>query len=63
MIINEVRRPADILLVKAELNKENTELVFTLATPDYMSRETAEKLKPFLRRPIVYQWKNGKFSK
>ncbi|GCB34198.1 DUF3256 family protein [Bacteroides faecalis] len=60
---NEVRRPADILLVKAELNKENTELVFTLATPDYMSRETAEKLKPFLRRPIVYQWKNGKFSK
>ena len=39
-----------------------------LLTPDstaiyYMSKETAEKLKPFLRRPIVYQWKNGAFTK
>ncbi len=60
---DEARRTADILLVKADLNKDNTELALTLATPDYMSRETAEKLKPFLRRPVVYQWKNGKFSK
>lgn len=60
---DEARRSADILLVKADLNKENTELVLTLATQDYMSKETAEKLKPFLRRPIIYQWKNGKFAK
>ena len=60
---DEARRSADILLMKADFNKENTELTVTLATPDYMSTETAEKLKPFLRRPIVYHWKNGVFTK
>lgn len=60
---DEARRAADILLMKVDLNKDNTELTVTLATPDYMSKETAEKLKPFLRRPIVYQWKNGMFIK
>lgn len=60
---DEARRSADILLLKADFNKDNTELTVTLATPDYMSKEAAEKLKPFLRRPIVYQWKNGAFTK
>ena len=60
---DEARRSADMLLMKADFNKENTELTVTLATPDYMSTETAEKLKPFLRRPIVYHWKNGAFTK
>ena len=32
------------------------------ATPEYMEKETAEKLKPFIRRPIVYIWKEGGFS-
>lgn len=59
----EARRSADMLLMKADFNKENTELTLTLATPDYMSKETAEKLKPFLRRPIVYHWKNGVFTR
>ncbi len=58
---DEACRSADILLMKADFNRENTELTVTLATPDYMSKETAEKLKQFLRRPIVYQWKNGVF--
>ena len=48
--------------MKADFNKENTELTVTLATPDYMSTETAEKLKPFLRDPIIYTWKEGKFN-
>ena len=55
--------PADMLLMKADFNKENTELTVTLTTPDYMSKETAEKLKPFLRRPIVYRWENGAFTR
>lgn len=60
---DEARRSADILLMKADFNKENTELTVTLTTSDYMSKETAEKLKPFLHRPIVYHWKNGAFTK
>ena len=59
---DEASRSADILLMKVDMNKENTELAVTLSTPDYMSKETAEKLKPFLRRPVVYHWKNGAFS-
>lgn len=60
---DEARRSADILLMKADFNKENTELTITLTTPEYMSKDTAEKLKPFLRRPIVYHWKEGAFTK
>lgn len=60
---DEARRSADMLLMKADFNKENTELTVTLTTPDYMSKEAAEKLKPFLRCPIVYHWKNGAFVK
>ena len=60
---DEAYRSADMLLMKADFNKENTELTLTLTTPDYMSKETAEKLKPFLHRPIVYRWENGAFTK
>lgn len=60
---DEARRSADILLMKADLNKEKMELTLTLTTPDYMSKETAEKLQPFLRRSIVYHWKDGSFSR
>lgn len=62
-VFDEARRSADMLLMKADFNKENTELTVTFTTPDYMSKETAEKLKPFLRRPIVYRWKNGAFTR
>ena len=58
---NEARHAADMLLMKADFTKENTDLTLTLTTSDYMSTETAEKLKPYLRRPIVYRWKDGKF--
>lgn len=54
------RRQADMLLMQVELSKETPTLTFTLTTPRYMEKETAEKLKPFLRRSIVYSWKEGK---
>ena len=57
----DARLQADMTLMQAELSKENGTLTFTLTTPDYMAKETAEKLKPFLRRSIVYTWKDGKF--
>ena len=60
---DEAHRSADMLLMKADFNKESTDLTLTLTTPDYMSKETAEKLKPFLRRPIIYRWDNGGFTK
>ena len=57
----DARLQADMTLMKAELSKEDETLTFTLTTPEYMEKETAEKLKPFLRRSIVYTWKGGKF--
>lgn len=55
------RRQADILLVKTDLSAKGTALTFTFTTPDYMEKEAAEKLKPFVRRPISYTWDQGRF--
>ena len=60
---NAARLQADMLLMKADLSKEAGTLTFTLTTPDYMEKEMAEKLQPFLRRSIIYVWKNGRFDK
>lgn len=56
------RRQADLLLMKADLSGTDTTLTFTFTTPDYMGKEAAEELEPFLRRPVVYRWRAGKFS-
>lgn len=55
------RRQADMLLVKTDLSAKDTALTFTFTTPDYMEKEAAEKLKPFIRRPIAYTWSQGRF--
>lgn len=59
---NEAMLKADIFLMKATFDKGDTRLVFELTTPDYMDKESAEKLKPFLRRLLVFQWKEGTFK-
>lgn len=56
------RRQADMLLMKADLSAKDATLTFTFTTPDYMEKEAAEKLKPFLRRPVIYEWKEGGFK-
>ena len=55
------RRQADMLLMEAELSAADATLSFTLTTTDYMDKEAAEKLKPLVRRPIVYRWNKGRF--
>lgn len=57
----DARRQADMLLMKADLSAKEATLVFTFTTTDYMSKEAADKLKPFIRRPMVYVWNKGKF--
>lgn len=56
------RRPADMLLMKADLSAKDATLTFSLSTLDYMQKEEAEKLKPFLRQPVTYVWKEGEFK-
>lgn len=57
----DARRQADILFLKASLSPTDAALTFTFCTPDYMEKEAADRLKPFVRRPVVYTWKEGKF--
>jgi hypothetical protein len=52
-----------MLLMKADLSAKDATLAFTFTTTDYMGKEAAEKLKSFVRRPIVYTWNQGKFGK
>lgn len=54
-------RQADMLLMKAELSPKEAKLTFKLTTPNYMDKETADKLKPFIRPSMVYVWEQGKF--
>lgn len=60
---NNYRLQADMFLMKADLSATDNTIVFSLTTPEYMDKETADKLKPFIRRPIVYYWKEEKFAK
>lgn len=56
-----VRRQADMILMKADLSAVDSVLTFTFTTSDYMEKQAAEKLKPFIRRPISYTWSQGRF--
>lgn len=58
---NNARLQADMLLMKADLSAVGNTLTFTLTTPEYMEEEKSDKLNPFIRRSIVYTWKEEKF--
>lgn len=59
--LRDARQQADMLLMKADLSGKDATLTFTFTTPDYMEKEAAETLKPYLRRPVSYRWKEGRF--
>lgn len=59
---NDALRFADMFLMKADLNPETLQLEFIYTTPDYMDKESAEALKPYLvAEPIRYGWQSGRF--
>lgn len=56
------RNRMDMLLAEAGLSKEDNTLTFTLTTPQYTSKGSADDAKEitntdeFLRKPLVYVW-------
>lgn len=60
--VRDAGEQADMLLMKADLSAKDNALTFTFTTTDYMDKEAAEKLKPYLRRPVVYVWKEGNYE-
>ena len=56
------RKKADMHLMKVQLSKEDTSLIFTYTIPNYLNEEDRKKLLPHLRKePIVLRWSEGKF--
>lgn len=58
-----IRRAANMLFMRASLTKSDNTLTFTFTTPDFLGKEMADKMKPFLTKPILYVWQNGKFER
>ena len=58
---NNARAPLNIYLLKADLSKDNNELTFTFTTPEYLDGSEAKALEPFLKKVLVYVWKDGRF--
>lgn len=60
--LRNLRLYADMYLKELRLSEKDQSLTVTYTTPDYVDKETAEKLKAYvLEKPVVYQWCNGKF--
>lgn len=60
--LKNLRSSADMYLLKAELDSGKPTLSFVYTTPDYLDKETAGKLEPYLRKtPLVYEWREGRF--
>ena len=49
----------DVLLLDAEFNKDNNNLIFNFTTPKYLEKEKAEKLNSVLSPSIIYSWNNS----
>lgn len=52
---------ADMSLVRITLSPDNRTLTFIYDTSAYLEKEAADKLKPFIRRALIYDWHGGKF--
>lgn len=62
--VRNLRRQADMFLCVACLSEQDDTLQFRYSTPDYLDKETADKLKPYLEdKPLKYIWAdNGRFQ-
>lgn len=63
LAFDQARRTVDLFLMKADFAPDAAELIFTFTTPDYLSKEVADRLKSFLCAPLVYQWRQGHFTR
>ncbi len=60
--LSALRKEADITFLRFGLSADDLTLTATYTTPDYMGRESATRLKAYLRKePIRYRWSEGMF--
>lgn len=57
-----LRREAEPAFLKASLSPDDASLSYIYTTVDFMTKESADKLAPYLRpSPVRYEWEKGKF--
>lgn len=60
--LRNLRMRTDMYMLKAELSEDTNTMQFVYTTPDYLDKETAKELAPYLKQtPLRYEWKKGKF--
>jgi len=59
---NDARASLDFYLLKSDLSKDSNELVFTFTSPQNLDESSAKALEPFLKKELVYVWKDGRFA-
>ena len=61
---HNLRKQADMYLFVAKLSEKDNTLLYSYTTHDYLDKDTAEKLKPFLNaEPLKYIWTGeGRFE-
>lgn len=60
--LRNLRMRTDMYMLKAELSEKDRTLQFVYTTPDYLDKETARELKPYVRvLPLRYEWREGRF--
>ncbi len=59
----DVRRKADMDLMKANLSPDAATLTFIYTTPEYMNKDDREKLVPYLKKEgLKFEWREGRFQ-
>ncbi len=58
---NNIRALLDFYSFKADLSKDNSELVITLTSQESLDNDSAKSLDLYLKKNLVYIWKDGKF--
>ena len=59
---NNARASLDFYLLKSDLSKDNNELAFTFTSPQNLDESSAKALEPFLKKELIYVWKEGRFA-
>ena len=60
--LQNLKKKADLYLLKIRLSEDKPEMYFTYTTPDFLDEETSKELHPYLRKePLCYRWEDGRF--
>jgi hypothetical protein len=53
----------DIRLLRLDLSANDTSLLVTLSTADYVPAEALSKVDSYLTRTLKYEWRDGRFGR